>query len=181
MKLNLGCGTTKIEGYVNIDCNPAVKPDKVVNFISGKLPYRTNSVEEVLLFHTIEHIQKVYHRVVVSEIYRVLKPGGTFICSYPEFRTIAKYWLENFKGKRDWWEKTIFGRQLHPSDFHVCAMEFKSFSNLLKNCGFKDIKVQLEEPEEYNTIISALKGNVPTSYEKLHKREMGRYKLANVK
>jgi len=56
MKLNLGCGNDKKKGYINMDFSPIVKPDKVWNFEKTPLPFKDNSIEEILAFHVLEHI-----------------------------------------------------------------------------------------------------------------------------
>ena len=46
MKLNLGSGYRKIEGYVNIDNRESVKPDVVADLSVG-FPFKSDSIEEV--------------------------------------------------------------------------------------------------------------------------------------
>src|ERR1017187_8125756 len=101
-RLNLGCGANKIEGFINIDAEPSCKPDVICNFIE-KIPYKTDSVDEVVLFHTIEHINKVYHVKLLQEVWRVLKPGGGLMVSYPEFTTCVENWKTNYRGKKAYW------------------------------------------------------------------------------
>ena len=55
IKLNLGSGKRKLEGYVNIDNRPEVDPDVVCDVIEG-LPYHDNSINEVRAFDFLEHI-----------------------------------------------------------------------------------------------------------------------------
>jgi len=75
MRLNLGCGFRKIEGYVNIDARKEVKPDKVLDVTKG-LPYDDDSVDEVRAYDFLEHIPIGKTVFVISEIWRVLKPEG---------------------------------------------------------------------------------------------------------
>lgn len=70
MKLNLGCGRDKKEGYVNCDISKEVKPDKIVN-LEKKLPFKDNSVEEILAFHVLEHIQNFIP--LMYEFHRICK------------------------------------------------------------------------------------------------------------
>ena len=121
MKLNLGCGNSKLEGYINIDCDETVKPDQVINICSF-LPWETDSIEKILFLHTIEHLEKRLYPTIFSELHRILQPDGLLILAYPEFEKCARNWLENTHGKRDFWEMTIYGRQSCPSDFHVSIM-----------------------------------------------------------
>jgi hypothetical protein len=39
MKINLGSGFKRIEGFVNVDDDPLVEPDYIVNVEKDKLPF----------------------------------------------------------------------------------------------------------------------------------------------
>ena len=56
MKVNLGSGFKRIEGFVNVDDDPLVEPDYIVNVEKDKLPFDDNSVEEIRAHHILEHI-----------------------------------------------------------------------------------------------------------------------------
>ena len=108
--LNLCCGRNKLKDYINVDLNKEFEPDLCFD-IREVFPLDAESQDEVLLFHSIEHIQKFYHRRLFKEIHRVLKPEGKFYISFPEFRIVAQYWLENYKGSREFWTDVLYGRQ----------------------------------------------------------------------
>lgn len=74
MKLNIGCGFVKREGYINIDKSKIVNPDKVVNVEEG-LPFPDNYFDEIYSSHSLEHIHPQYFGFVLEEIYRVAKPS----------------------------------------------------------------------------------------------------------
>jgi SAM-dependent methyltransferase len=80
LRLNLGCGNDLREGYVNVD-------DESSNRITGgrfiqhdltdmPWPFEDESVEEVLMWHVLEHLSDTYR--VMAEIRRILRPGGVF-------------------------------------------------------------------------------------------------------
>lgn len=72
--INLGCGYRKVEGAINIDNRPEVKPDVCCDALH--LPFDDNSIDKVLAYDFLEHIPIGSTIDMVSEIYRVLKPGG---------------------------------------------------------------------------------------------------------
>jgi len=78
IKLNLGCGDKKIDGYVNIDMRPECCPDEVCNIGAMGLRYPDSSVDEVRAFDFLEHIEMIDCVFVIREIYRVLRHGGRF-------------------------------------------------------------------------------------------------------
>jgi len=77
LKINLGCGNRKLDGYINIDIDRSVKPD-LVHDLQRSIPYPDEFVDHVRAYDFLEHIPigKTIH--VVDEIWRVLKVGGTF-------------------------------------------------------------------------------------------------------
>lgn len=84
IKLNLGSGPYKKDGYVNVDSAESCEPDLWLNLEKGKLPYEDGSVEEILASHILEHIEKFIP--LMNECHRVLKPGGymkIFVPIYP--------------------------------------------------------------------------------------------------
>ena len=82
ISLNLGCGYRKLDGFINIDNRAEVNPDLLCNVIEG-LPYDDNSVDVVRADDFLEHIPIGKTVQVVTEIWRVLKPGGIFESSTP--------------------------------------------------------------------------------------------------
>ena len=163
MKLNLGCGLSKFEGYVNIDVDPELKPDQVMDFTKG-IDFPTGSVEQVVLYHTLEHIQKFKWDNLFREVWRILGEGGTFILTFPEFRVCSQYWLENKRGKRQFWEATLYGRQSSSSDYHVALCDRTFVARQLMEHGFEILTCDVEPAEDHNSIIVAKKA-ANSSYE----------------
>lgn len=75
MKLNLGCGLLKKDGFSNIDKNRLCNPDIVCNLGTERLPIDDNSVEYVYGSQFLEHLYD--HEIVFlfKELYRVCKNG----------------------------------------------------------------------------------------------------------
>jgi len=78
-KLNLGCGHQKLPGWTNIDMEPSENPDMVLNLGVDTWPFPTDSVDETLAHHILEHLttEEFFH--FMKELYRVLKPNA--VCS----------------------------------------------------------------------------------------------------
>jgi predicted SAM-dependent methyltransferase len=76
MKLNLGCGFRKMEGFINIDNRYYVKPDVVADALA--LPFKDNSADEVCAIDFLEHIPIGKTVSAVEAIYSVLVPNGLF-------------------------------------------------------------------------------------------------------
>lgn len=103
LHLNLGSGLRPQKGFVNIDNRKEVNPDLVCDVIEG-LPYEDNSVDSVRAHDFLEHIPIGKTVQVITEIWRVLKPGGLFISLTPDAEfgqgafqdpTHVSFWVEN--------------------------------------------------------------------------------------
>lgn len=70
MKLNLGSGTKKYGGYLNIDLNNHQDTDYVLNLEVDKLPFDDNSVTHVIAHHILEHLGDGFI-YCLKELYRV--------------------------------------------------------------------------------------------------------------
>ena len=91
MKLNLGCGDRRIDGYVGVDIAPPA--DQIVD-LAGPWPWPDSSVDHVLAYDVCEHIGDDQVHVLrdgseigriwfMNELHRVLKPGARAIIETP--------------------------------------------------------------------------------------------------
>ena len=56
LKLNLGCGQRKMDGYVNVDASPVCGPDQVVDLEKTPWPWPDDAADTVKLIHVLEHL-----------------------------------------------------------------------------------------------------------------------------
>ena len=162
LKLNLGCGSTKLNGFIGVDSFEDNKPDVLCDFTAGPLPFKDGEVDEVVMFHAIEHIRKQKHSFILNEIRRVLRIGGRLCLTYPNFWECAQRWKNNTEGQRDYWHATLFGRQLYPGDYHVCAMDSIELEILLRDLGFGSVLSRPEPRDVWNSITVATAIEVKT-------------------
>lgn len=83
-KLNLGSGEFHKEGFINLDYRSHVGAE-VVHDLNGAdpLPFEDNYFDAVEADHVMEHLQRPF--VVMRELHRVTKPGGTISIRVPHF------------------------------------------------------------------------------------------------
>lgn len=88
MKLNLGCGSQHLKGYVNVDSQPACGPDEVVDLERFPWPYPDNSVDKIVMNHVLEHLGADTQTFfgIVKELHRVCKPDATIHINVPHPR-----------------------------------------------------------------------------------------------
>lgn len=82
MKLDIGSGRSKLEGYTTVDNDPLVNADICCD-ITEHIPVANNSVEEIRCSHVLEHIDPTKKVKVMAELYRVLQMYGVIFISLP--------------------------------------------------------------------------------------------------
>jgi len=88
MKLNLGCGFDKRDGWLNVDNFSECEPDKIVDIEQTPWDLPTNGFELVLMKHVLEHVGATFERfaAVMRELYRITQPDGILEIHVPHFR-----------------------------------------------------------------------------------------------
>ena len=85
MKLNIGCGFNKLDGYLNVDQFPECAPDLLWNLETTPWPFAESSVDELVAHHVLEHLgqeTKVFF-AIIKELYRVLRHDGVARITVP--------------------------------------------------------------------------------------------------
>jgi SAM-dependent methyltransferase len=85
MKLHLGSGNKKFEGFTNIDYDKNCNPDICIDIEKEIWPIEDNSVDEVIAHHVLEHLGEGYFHVM-KELYRVCKHGALIDIVVPHHR-----------------------------------------------------------------------------------------------
>jgi len=89
LRLHLGCGATRLDGYVNVDFPSDrhnvmdVRPDVEADLLAMELP--DECVDEIRLHHVFEHFSRVDALVLLIRWHRWLKPGGRLRIETPDF------------------------------------------------------------------------------------------------
>ena len=121
LKLNLGCGTRALPGFVNIDNSPSALLGrwpllKKLLFLAGllsqeryetpwprdivwqdaskRLPYADQSVDKIYSSHALEHLDKKRGEALLRGCFRVLKRGGVFRLVVPDLEYHARRYLQ---------------------------------------------------------------------------------------
>lgn len=92
MKLDIGCGKNKKEGYVGIDVAKDSDADIIASALS--IPVKDAVVDEINCSHLVEHLYPEEAQKFFDEIFRVLKEGGE----------------ASLKVDRDWTRQRLLGK-----------------------------------------------------------------------
>ena len=111
IRLNIGCGGRPLPGYINVDQDSIEEmrvrypnshfDDSLVieNHDIFNLPYADGTVSEVNADGLLEHLTFKEEPRFLYEVRRVLKKGGAFKFSVPDFEQACSIWLN---AKDDW-------------------------------------------------------------------------------
>ena len=128
--LNIGAGSTRLPGAVNLDLLDGPNIDIVG--ADEQLPFQDASVDLVVLQEVLEHVARPMH--MLREIARVLRPGGHVYCQTPfqigfhpgpsDYWRFSRQGIEQLFGSEDWTIEEIDISLGHGSGFYRIAVEF---------------------------------------------------------
>lgn len=100
-KLNVGCGTAQLPGWLNIDIE--LGADLVTDVREG-LPFDNNSVHFIYNEHFIEHLSYEECEKVLREFRRCLKKGGVLRIATPDLDSLVMQYNRDFNNS-EWFPR----------------------------------------------------------------------------
>ena len=136
MKLHLGCGKRKLEGWINCDLY-----DSDMDLDIRVLPFEDNSADEIMAIHVCEHFYKHDILNVLKEWRRVLKTDGKIILELPCLDRVLTHFMRGATDNFTLW--ALYGDPSTHKDgepaLHKWCWSKSAFRALLEHAGFKDI------------------------------------------
>ncbi|EGR4293840.1 methyltransferase domain-containing protein [Vibrio cholerae] len=139
IRLNLGCGHIPIDEYINVDARKITGVDLVADVT--KLPFEENTVDEIYCAHLVEHFTDLhFNKEILPHWYAILKPGSKLKIIVPDAESMSHAFTNQEMPFEDF-RLVTFGAQDYTGDFHYNMFSAKSLCDILKKCGFKNIKL----------------------------------------
>lgn len=165
MKLNLGAGDSKFDGYISVD-----KWDKEADVQADicELPYEDNSIDGIIAYQVIEHIPYNKTEDMFKEMYRVLKSGCEALIECPDIEYAAQEiamtgeledkWLRHIWGEyyRHWDTGRYEDALDHAGSKHVTGFTLKRLKRICEPLGFtviQNMTKHLDVPENLSVIL----------------------------
>ncbi len=97
--LNLGCGATFHEDWVNVDYTD--HGGKVLAYdLRLGIPFADKTFDVVYHSHILEHMPKAWGDFFLQECYRVLRPGGLLRVVLPDLENVTRAYLESLEAAK---------------------------------------------------------------------------------
>jgi len=166
MKLNLGCGAKILSGYVNVDKFDYYDVDKVHDLENFPYPFDDDAVDEILLWHVLEHIGQnpdVFNKII-KELYRICENNAVisiyvphprhddFIADPTHVRPITTRGLRLYdKALNDKWVAQGLANSplglIHNVNFKIETVNYELEKSILEK--FKTLEISAEKLDFY--------------------------------
>lgn len=155
IRLNLGCGSVRLDGYVNVDAHTACDLMDDIQTLS-KVP--SASADEVLADHSLEHVGRFRFEDAVLAWRRVLKPGGKIAIGVPDIAGLARALADADAAGDDravaHHLKGVYGNQCGPGEFHRWGFTERTLRGPLEKAGFEHIRIRKCESHGAPSLIA---------------------------
>lgn len=151
LKLHFGCGKRVTAGWINVDAFDQPGFDLRWD-LRDPLPCENGVAEFVYSEHVLEHLEHADAENALSEMYRMLEPGGRLRLGVPDAEIYMKHYIE---GHRDFFEKLkrlggattdlqtpiiVINQMFRMGGHHRFAWDFETLANAVAKAGFGEIR-----------------------------------------
>ncbi len=134
MKLNIGCGYNRLEGWLNLDSSADSAADRLLP--AHDLPFPPASVSEIKALQLVEHLGFFRTKFFLSECWRVLEPGGTLTLETPHIEKTFGVFLAGDRPAKEAALGWIYGSET-PGMNHLYCFPGDLLAELISGAGFE--------------------------------------------
>lgn len=147
MKLEIGSGQRPTPGYIHNDMNAFPGIDIVGN--PWEITLADNSLDEAMALGVMEHLTYEQFDKTLTNIHRMLKPGGEFYFDVPDIVVWCRYVVDHAAGKEipftiEHVFSTLYGWQRWPGDEHKSGWYSPRLEQALDKAEFTNRKFGVE-------------------------------------
>lgn len=157
LKINLGSGHWKLDGWVNVDIDPESEPDVLAD-LSGPLPFEDGSAGFMHTEDFLDQLDLQGARSFLQECHRILAPGGVIRILTPDVEQLTRMYLEQPDELIALWRENV------PLDLelesaaevlnlgmrfagHTFLYDAATLAQLLEECDFEPRRCTFNESE----------------------------------
>ncbi len=146
IRINLGCGSDKLLGFINLDIDPSYNPDAVGDARSFQKLFSYESVHEIRAIHILNYLTFNEALSFLRECHKLLRSDGYLVIEGPDIRKILLKYMSNDS-------EAIFAIFATDKDGpthkipYIHAWDAQVLTENLSNIGFS--RVALEIPQTH--------------------------------
>lgn len=158
IRINLGSGHWKLDGWINVDFDPESQPEVLAD-LSRDLPFRSGCAQFIHTEDFIDQLELEAAAGFLRECHRVLEKGGVVRVLTPDVRQLCDLYLNRPEALKHLWREHVgvplkFGT---PAEIVNVGMRFaghtflydaETFERLARDCGFDPRRVSFRESEQ---------------------------------
>lgn len=134
LRLNVGCGQHKRQGYINIDIQEGCNPDVVADVLT--MDYEIESVDEIYASNILEHNSLDRIENIFNNFWKWLKYGGALFISVPNLVVICDFISRGYTNKILW--NWLYGDfDAADASGHKWGFTEETLNEIADNAGFK--------------------------------------------
>ena len=138
IKLNLGVGGNKKEGFLGVDANEGPNTDIICDLIELSNQIPKESINEIYSRHVIEHFPRKKIPEIIKSWIKLLKKSGKITLNFPDLDRYVDYYVEHRdKIPVEEFARWLYGNQKDQYDIHKAGFNGEYISNILKNSGME--------------------------------------------
>ena len=168
LKLNIGVGKQRYNGYLGLDIWPGPAVDLIYN-MKDPLPFPNESVSEILCNSTLEHVPQWEVPRILREWHRVLEREGVAWGRVPDTDAYVKAYVEALDTGDRYMEaraldallgETRSNQYLHRYQAHQSAFSVRTLLEAFNDGGFGYFAVEQVKESKWDFVLIFLAGKV---------------------
>ncbi|MDQ6621406.1 MAG: DUF4214 domain-containing protein [Pseudomonadota bacterium] len=162
-KLNLGCGSDRRAGYLNVDLNAFNKPDLVADVRDLSL-LPSGHYEEIVAQDVLEHLPRTATGGALREWNRLLRRGGKLHLRVPSLEGLC----EMFRSRPQFEQhlrlmQNLFGTQAYTGDFHLTSFTRVLMEGYLQRTGFRVAQLRVMDGWLFDLVAEKISNTAPSA------------------
>lgn len=144
MKLHIGCGHIRLDGWVNIDARHTTAADLVCD-VTRIHEHIKEPAEAIYACHVLEHfgfgVCQPDAEIVLRSWVTLLAPGGTLYLSVPDLRQVAIGIMTADSADADFdYMRCLYGGCEYAENRHFVGFTRRLLEGMMAHVGLKDIE-----------------------------------------
>lgn len=143
-RLHVGCGTVKLQGWINADIDPRAE---LILDVRLPMPFGSDRFDRIYAEHMLEHLSPDHALQFLREARRVLKPAGVMRIAMPDLERLVSGYGGEWK-TFDWVAQPGFSFIETPAEMlniafrwwgHKWLYDARELKRMLERAGFADV------------------------------------------